>query len=110
MSHADIIKRNYDVLLRCTTINCYVIDFLKAEDVLDREQEAKLRAKRNSLKQCSLLFQWLKDVSTEAYKSFLQVMNDTEQEHVTKLLTGCTEGRPISTIIRGYFYLRAVFL
>lgn len=99
MSHADVIERNYDVLLRCTAINCYVIDCLKAEDILDRAQESKLRSKRkNSFKQCSLLFQWLKECSSHKYELFLQVMIDTEQEHVANLLKGYTEGKWIILI------------
>lgn len=92
MAHADAIEKNYDVLLRCTTVNHYVIDFLKAEDVLDRMQEAELRTQRNPIKQCILLFLWLKDVSSKNYESFLQVMKDTEQDHVANLLRGSTDG------------------
>lgn len=94
MSHADDIKKCYDALLRCTTINHYVIECLKEKAVIDRMQEIKLRAKRNnSLEQRLLLFEWLRDVSSEQYESFLKVMKDTEQEHVENLLRGSTEGR-----------------
>lgn len=90
--HAEAIRKNYDVLQRCTTINFYVIDYLRAEDVLDEAQEHDLKTERNPLKQRILLFQWLKEVPCEKYESFLQVMKDTEQEHVAKLLEGSTEG------------------
>jgi len=93
MSPHDIaIQENYDVLQRCTTINFYVIDYLRAEDVLDEEQEHDLKTERNPLKQRNLLYQWLKNVSSNKYESFLQVMKDTEQEHVANLLKGSTEG------------------
>ena len=95
MSHADDIKKSYDVLLRCTTINHYVIECLREKAVIDRMQEAELKAERNnSLEQRLLLFEWLRDVSSEQYESFLNVMKDTEQEHVENLLRGSTEGRP----------------
>src|SRR6218665_3948855 len=93
MSHSGAIEKNYDVLLRCTTINHYVIDFLKSEAVIDMMQEAELRTQRNPLKQLILLFQWLKVVPSDIYESFLQVMKDTEQERVANLLRGRTEGR-----------------
>ena len=92
MSHVEALQKNHDVLQRCTTINLYVIDFLRAKDVLDEEQESDLKAERSLLKQRILLYQWLKEVSSEKYESFLQVMKDAEQEHVTNLLIGSTEG------------------
>src|SRR5688572_667961 len=98
MSDTCPIERNYVMLLRCTTINYSVIDFLRAEKVLDRMQEAQLRAQRNSLKRCILLFQWLKELSFQKYESFLQVMKITEQDHVEYLLRGGTEGRSIFVI------------
>lgn len=95
MSHADDIKKYYDVLLKCTTVNHYVIECLREKAVIDRMQEAELKAERNnSLEQRLLLFEWLRDVSSEQYESFLNVMKDTEQEHVENLLRGSTEGRP----------------
>ena len=91
MSNAEAIQRNNDVLLRRTTtcINLYVglIDFLRAKDVLDEAQESDLKFEGSHLRQRILLFQWLKVVPSQRYESFLQVMNDTEQEHVANLLT-----------------------
>jgi hypothetical protein len=60
----------------------YVIDFLRAKDVLDDTQESDLKAERSQLRQRILLFQWLKEVSSDRYESFLKVMKDAEQEHV----------------------------
>lgn|SRR6218665_678048 len=90
--HFATVEKNIDVLLRCTTINQYVIDFLRAEDVIDNEQESDLKAQRSQLKQCILLYQWLKEASSDKYESFLQVMEETEQEHVANLLRGMTKG------------------
>lgn len=92
MSHVDAIQQHYDVLLRCTTINYYVIDCLRAKKVLDIVQEAELKGKRNSVTQRILLFQWLKEFSSQKYESFLTVMDETEQEHVANLLRGSTDG------------------
>src|SRR6218665_3942444 len=92
MSHDENIEKNNDVLQRCTTINLYVIDYLRAEDVLDEAQEHDLKTERNPLKQRILLYQWLKNVSSKRYQSFLKVMKDTEQEHVANLLIGSVEG------------------
>src|SRR6218665_654365 len=92
MLHAEVIQKNIDVLLRCTTINLYVIDFLRAKDVIDDAQESDLKAEGSHQKQLILLFQWLKVVSSDRYESFLQVMKDAEQEHVANLFTGSNEG------------------
>src|SRR6218665_2631023 len=88
MLHAEAIQRKNDVLLRCTTINMCVIDFLRAKNVIDDEQASDLKAEISHQDKLILLFQWLKDVSPDKYESFLQVMKDTEQEHVANLLTG----------------------
>lgn len=93
MSHAETIQNNNNVLLRCTTINLYVIDSLRAEDVVDEAQDSDLRTEKNPRKQRILVFEWLKEVSSDKYESFLKVMKDTEQEHVANLLTGSTEGK-----------------
>ena len=93
MSHLDAIQKNYEVLIRCTTINFYVLDYLRAKDVIDDAQESDLKAEMSLLKQRILLLQWLKKASSDKYETFLQVMRNTDQEHVANLLTGSTEGR-----------------
>lgn len=101
MSHADVIQKNLNVLLRCTDINLPLIDFLRVKGVLDDEQEHELKTEVIPVKQRFLLFKWLKEGPSHKYRAFLKVMKDSEQEHVAKLLTGNTEGRLSSTTQNG---------
>lgn len=91
MAHARVIRDNIETLLRCTNVNVHVIACLKAYGGLTEDQVSEIVAEQSLRNRCSLLYKWMQ-TNIEMYKFFVQVMEENQQEHVSNLLKGNTNG------------------
>lgn len=93
MAHVENMENNRSTLLKCINMSVQVVACLRAAGVLDEAKESRLEAVKAPYDKLSLIIDWLKESSFKIYESFLQVMEENEQQHVVNLLKGRKEGK-----------------
>lgn len=86
MAHIESIEKNRSTLLRCININVQIVACLRAADVIDEAKESRLTAEKAPYDKLCLLIDWIKESTEIQHESFLQVMEQNEQQHVVNLL------------------------
>ena len=87
----EILKANYDILMRCTDINVLTIAILRAEGVIDGNMEDGLNVHQGK-KKLNLMYNWLMYKSAEVFLAFIRAMQENEQKHVANLLVKNSDG------------------
>lgn len=82
------------IFVRCTHFNVYVIACLRAEQALDESQVSQLSGEASLIKRSQLVFEWIEN--NQSFRdTVLRIMEENEQEHVSNLLKGIQNGKPL---------------
>lgn len=97
MSDVHISENTKEIFLRCVHINVHIIACLRARKALNKFQVSQLSGETSLIIRNRMVYEWIENTQS-FYDTFLRVMENNDQEHVSNLLKGIHDGTLLSTL------------